>query len=157
MTSKLDDIDLAILGSLRENAKASIKDVAKKIGVHPNTLLQRLKKLENNGIITKYVAEVDYSKVGYDLHVIIMMKVRRGRAGDKEQMKELLRIKELEAVYATTGNWDLISVARVKNREHLLEVIQRIGKNPLITKTTSHLVLFAYKNPYQFNPFIEEI
>jgi len=156
MTNKLDEIDLAILASLRENAKASVKDLAKRIGVHPNTLLQRLKKLENNGIITKYVAEVDYAKVGYDLHVIIMMKVKRGRAGDMDQLKELLRIKELEAVYATTGTWDLVSVARVKNREHLLEVIQRLGKVPIITKTTSHLVLFAYKNPYQFNPFVQD-
>ncbi len=156
MTNKLDEIDLAILASLRENAKASVKDLAKRIGVHPNTLLQRLKKLENNGIITKYVAEVDYAKVGLDLHVIIMMKVKRGRAGDMDQLKELLRIKELEAVYATTGNWDLISVARVKNREHLLEVIQRLGKVPIITKTTSHLVLFAYKNPYQYNPFVQD-
>jgi len=150
---KLDKTDLTILGSLRKNSKASVKELARKIGIHPNTLLQRLKKLEKHKVITKYVAEVDYAKVGYDLHVVIMMKVKRGKAGDVDQVKDLIKIRELQSIYASTGLWDIIAIARVKNREHLLEVIQKIGSSPSVTKTTSHLVLYAYKSPQDFNPF----
>jgi DNA-binding Lrp family transcriptional regulator len=117
-------------------------------------MLQRLKKLEKNGVIKKYSAHVDYSKVDLDLHVIVMMKVRKGRAGDIEQLKDLIGIPELETLYATTGLWDLMGTVRVKNRQHLLDVVQRMGNSQIVTKTASHLVLFSYKDPQDFNPFI---
>jgi DNA-binding Lrp family transcriptional regulator len=153
MTKSFDEIDRKILAELTQNARIPAKTLAKKINCHPNTTLQRLRKLEKSGAIKKYTAQIDYQKVDYDLHVIIMMKARKGRAGDLAQLKDLLNIKEIEALYATTGLWDLMGTVRVRNREHLLEVIQRIGSTPLITKTASHLVLFTYKDPQDFNPF----
>jgi DNA-binding Lrp family transcriptional regulator len=153
MSKDVDSTDLKIISALQENSSESVKSLAKRLGVHPNTMLQRLKKLESSHIIKKYTAQIDYSKVGYDLHVLFMGKVRKGRAGDMAQLKDLLNIKEIEALYATTGSWDLMGILRVKNRDHLLEVIQQIGRNEIITKTASHLVLFTYKDPQDFNPF----
>ncbi|HID72597.1 TPA: Lrp/AsnC family transcriptional regulator, partial [Candidatus Micrarchaeota archaeon] len=129
------------------------KELARKLGIHPNTLLQRIKRLEKEGVIKKYMAKIDYGKVGYDLHIILMMRVRKGRAGDMDQLKDLLKVKELETLYATTGTWDLIGSCRVKNRKHLLKVIQRIGKNKIVMKTSSYLTLFSYKGAQDFNPF----
>jgi DNA-binding Lrp family transcriptional regulator len=151
--SKIDETDMKILSELSQNARIPAKALAKKINCHPNTLIQRLKKLEQSKMIKKYTAQIDYDQAGFDLHAIIMMKVRKGRAGDFEQLTDLLTIKEIEALYATTGVWDLMGTARVKNRQHLLEVIQKIGNCDIITKTASHLVLFTYKDPHDFNPF----
>ncbi|MFH1394322.1 MAG: Lrp/AsnC family transcriptional regulator [Candidatus Micrarchaeota archaeon] len=153
MRFKIDQTDIEILSELVDNAKTPTKELARKLGIHPNTLLQRIKRLEKEEVIKKYMAKIDYSKVGYDLHVILMMRVRKGRAGDLEQLKDLLKIKEIETLYATTGMWDLIGSVRVKNRQHLLDVIQRIGKNKIVTKTSSYLTLFAYKGAQDFNPF----
>jgi Lrp/AsnC family leucine-responsive transcriptional regulator len=153
MAKDLDEVDKAILSELASNARIPAKTLARQIRCHPNTMLQRLKKLETTGIIKKYTAQIDYGKVGYDLHVLFMAKVRKGRAGDLEQLKDLVAIKEIESLYATTGIWDLMGILRVKNREHLLEVLQKIGRNQIITKTASHLVLFTYKDPQDFNPF----
>lgn len=153
MVKELDEVDKAILSELSINARIPAKKLARQINCHPNTTLQRLKRLEALGIIKKYTAQINYGKVGYDLHVLFMAKVRKGRAGDMEQLKDLLTIKEIESLYATTGVWDLMGTLRVKNREHLLEVIQKIGRNQIITKTASHLVLFTYKDPQDFNPF----
>ncbi len=154
--SKLDEIDFSILSALRDDAKTQLKDLARELKVHPNTLLQRVRKLEKAGIIKKYTAEVDYAKTGIDLHVAIMMKVRRGRAGDMEQLSELINIKELETIYAVSGIWDVMAMCRVKNRKHLLEVIQKIGDHPIVTKTTSSIILFEYKSHGDFNPFVYE-
>lgn len=150
---ELDITDISILSYLRDDSKTPIKKMAKELGVHPNTLIQRIRKMEKTGVIKKYNAAVNYSKTGLDLTIMIMMKVRRGRAGDLDQLKELIKIKEIESIHATTGTWDVIALCRVKNRKHLLDVIQRIGDHPIVVKTTSSIVLFTYKRPEDYNPF----
>lgn len=151
--NKLDNTDIEIMSELIEDAKISTKILARKLGIHPNTLLQRIKRLENKGIIKRYVAQVDYKKVGYDLHVIVLMKVVRGKVGDPNQLKDISDIKEVEMLYATAGLWDLVASVRVRNRTHLLEVLQVLGNNKIVIKTASYLTLFTYKSPQEFNPF----
>jgi perosamine synthetase len=72
---------------------------------------------------------------------------------DNDQIADLVKLKEVQSLYATTGSWDLIAICRVKDRAHLLEVISEFGKNPIVLKTSSQLVLHTYKNPSDFNPF----
>jgi len=150
---ELDNLDFSILSYLRENSKTPIKKMAKELNIHPNTLIQRIKKMETSGVIRKYSAAVDYSKTGYDLHVVIMVKVRtRGKVGFGE-LKQLKSIKELETIYATTGLWDALLICRVKNRQHLLDVIKMIGDHPVVLKTSSSIILQCYKDSAEFNPF----
>jgi DNA-binding Lrp family transcriptional regulator len=78
--------------------------------------------------------------------------VKRGRAG-LEQLNELVSVKELEALYAATGLWDAIGFVRVRNRKHLLEVIEKIGDHPIVLKTSSSIILNTYKDPNEYNPF----
>lgn len=153
---KLDETDLSLLDQLRVNAKQPIKEIAKAIGVHHNTLLQRLKRLERLGVIRKYVASVDFQKTGLDLHVIILMKVISGRPGDTSQFKEILKMNELEALYATTGAWDAVSLWRVRNREHLNDIIRRMNGCKTISDTHTQIVLYPYKDSEDFNPFKNE-
>lgn len=153
MNSKLDKIDMKIVSALLENGRIPAKKLAAKLRIHPNTLLQRLKRLENSGVIQKYTVCVDFAKLGYDFHVIIMMEVGRGYEGKKEQLKEFLEIKEIEALYATSGVYGLMAICRVKNREHLLDLIHKLSKNPIVTRSISQLVLLPYKTPDGFNPF----
>ena len=126
MICKIDETDQMILCELRDNSKRPIRELAKKLHMHPNTVLQRIKKLEKEGIIRKYVAELDYKKMGYDIHVIVMIKVRKGRAGDKEQLNDITHIPQVQSLHAVTGAYDLIATVRVRNRDELLEVLRRI-------------------------------
>ena len=153
---KLDEIDWEILRMLRENSETPIKTMASRVKLHQNTLLQRIKRLKKDGVIIKYTAEVNYDLIGYDLIAIIMIKVRKGKAGDMEQLKNLFELNELESIYATTGVYDLITTCRVKNRDHLLSIIKTIGTNPIVIRTMSNLVLFPYKRPHEYNPFTEK-
>ncbi|MBD3210218.1 winged helix-turn-helix transcriptional regulator [Candidatus Micrarchaeota archaeon] len=150
--AELDYLDLSVLSYLREDSKTPIKKMAKDLSVHPNTLIQRIRKMEKTGVLKKYSACVDYSKAGYDLHILVMIKVKRGRAG-LDQLQGLTRIRELEAVYATTGLWDAIALCRVRNRKHLLDVIEEVGNHPIVLKTSSSIILNIYKDPDDFNPF----
>jgi len=153
MIKDMDKIDRMILSELINNGRIPAKQLADKIGIHPNTLLLRLKRLEKKKIIKKYAAYVDFTKAGYDLHVIVLIEVRRGHPGDIEQMKDLLNIREIEALYATTGLYDLVAICRVRNRQNMLEVLQKIGDNKFVTKSVTQIVLFPYRAPHEFNPF----
>ncbi len=154
---KIDQIDLSILASLRSDSKTQLNKLANKLHIHPNTILQRLRKLEKSGIIKKYIADIDFSKTGYDLQIVIMLKLKSGRAGDVNQLKDLLHIKEIEAVYAISGLWDVLALARVRNRNHFLTLIHKLATLPYITKTNSSIVLFEYKSPGDFNPYEHEL
>jgi DNA-binding Lrp family transcriptional regulator len=152
MKKLYDSTDLAILRELRDDCKRPVRELAKKLKIHPNTLLQRIKKLEKEKIIVKYMAEVDYHKIGYDLHAIIMGKVRKGRAGDPEQLADLTAIPEIQSLYAATGVYDIVALVKVKNRDQLVEVVRKIGENPIVIKTITQIILYGYKNPHEFNP-----
>ncbi|MBU0532059.1 Lrp/AsnC family transcriptional regulator [Candidatus Micrarchaeota archaeon] len=149
---ELDPLDMSILFHLRTNSKTPIKKMAKDLGMHPNTLIQRIKKMEKEGVIKKYSADIDYTKAGFDLHLMVLIKVKRGRVA-LDQLKELTRIAEIESIYATTGLWDAVAMCRVRNREHLLGVIEKIGDHPIVLKTSSSIVLYCYKSNDDYNPF----
>lgn len=155
MKKLYDSTDLAILRELRNDCKRPVRELAKKLKVHPNTLLQRIKKLEKEKIIVRYMAEVDFHKIGYDLHAIIMGKVRKGRAGDPDQLADLSSIPEVQSLYAATGAYDIVAIVKVRNRDQLVEVVRKIGENPIVVKTMTQIILYSYKNPHEFNPISE--
>jgi len=157
MQEKFDDIDFKILSELRKDCKRHISDIAKKLKMHPNTVLFRIKKLEKDGIILAYNAEVDYHKLGYDLHVLITIILPRGRVGDIEQLKKLSDIPEIQALYACTGSYDVVALAYVKNSEDLSRVLREIEDCKAVLRTDTHLMLYAYKSPYQYNPLKSKI
>lgn len=150
--SKHDKLDISILSELRKNCKQNLKQLAAKFGTHPNTLLQRIRKLEREGVIRAYQAEIDYSKLGYDLQAIIMIKMTKGMLHDPEIIEELARIPQIRALYGVTGAHDCVALISTKSKDDLVEVLQTIQSNKIVVKTITYLVLSAYKHPYEFNP-----
>lgn len=164
---KIDDIDKQILSEVSKNGRIPAKELARKLDVHHNTLLQRLKRLERSRVILKYTAEVDYDRLGYDLEVVIFLKVMKGIPhddtginglipGGQEKLDHLLNMKELKSFHAITGEWDVVSIWGARNKRHLSYIIKEVSSHPAITKTESHVILYTYKNSHQFNPFAKQ-
>jgi len=150
MVQKLDDLDRKILSQLLEDGRVSVRTLAEKIDVHPNTLTQRLKKLEKH-VIKNYSTNVDFTALEYDFHVAILMK-EDGRPGDVEEFRDILDMDELEAFYSTTGEWDILSLWRVKDKDHLMDLLVKITNHPRITRTLTNNILITYQSPRKFNP-----
>lgn len=73
----LDELDRHILGELQRDARrASSRDIAAKVSASPSTVRKRLQRLEDEGIVTAYRADVDYDRAGYDLHVQVVCTAR---------------------------------------------------------------------------------
>lgn len=149
---KRDKLDMLILSELRKNCKQNLKQLAAKFGTHPNTLLQRIRKLEREGVIIGYLAEVDYGKLGYDLQALIMIKMNKGMLHDPEIIRELGKIPQVKVLYGVTGSHDCVALISAKNKDELVEILQKIQSNRLVIKTMTYLVLSTYKSPHEFNP-----
>lgn len=156
MTKKFeaDDIDLAILRELREDSKQSLRKLSEKIRVHPNTIMQRIKKLEEEKVIIKYSVDIDYRKVGYDIHALVLIKVKKGIIGDMQQLIDVTSLPQIQALYAITGTYDILALLRAKDRDDMSEIIRKVQTNKIITKTNTFLIMYPYKQPYEFNPLL---
>ena len=156
MTKKFvaDALDLVILRELREDSKQSLRKLAEKIGAHPNTLMQRIKILEREKVIKKYSIDVDYRMIGYDMHALVLIRVKKGVIGDHTQLGDVVHLPQIQALYAITGTYDVAALLRAKDRDEMSDVLRKMQSNQIITKTHTLLIMHTYKQPYEFNPLL---
>ena len=154
MGLKIDETDNSILSELVENSKLSSKILAKKLKIHPNTLLQRVKRLEKNGIIKQYTTVVDYGKLGYGIHALIFLKVNMAR-GWEDSLRPLSKLPNILSFLLITGDADALVIAHVKDKDELAALMRKLQDNNVVNKTTTHLIVDSYKEPHEFNPLKE--
>ncbi len=153
MKNKVDTVDLMILRELRTDCKRPMRELAQKLRMHPNTLLQRIKRLEKAKLIRKYHADVDYKELGYDMHSIVMIKItKRGLERGEALLKEVSALPEVEFLYAVAGGADVIASVRARDRDDLVRILSKIQSDQQVLRTISYLVLVTYKESFQFNP-----
>jgi DNA-binding Lrp family transcriptional regulator len=152
MKNKVDTLDLMILRELRDDCKRPMRELAQKLRMHPNTLLQRIKRLEKSKIVRKYHADIDYKELGYDMHAVVMIKIKKSGLEDENLLKHITALPEIQSLYAVAGGADCVAVVKAKNRDDLVRILTKIQTEPAVLRTTSYLVLVTYKESYQFNP-----
>ena len=76
--TEIDAVDKRILNHLLDNGRDSYREIAKKMRLSPATVMKRVRALESKGVIKSYSAVLDYDKLGYDIHIIIDVRVARG-------------------------------------------------------------------------------
>ncbi len=149
-----DNIDRAILAEIVDDSNVRAKELARRLGIHPNTLLARLKRLRQNGTIVKSTAIVDYGKVGYSTEVLMLIKVRTGKDWE-ERLKPLARLPCIVSLMFITGEYDALAMARIRNDKELTEMVRKIQENDVVANTLTQVVLDHWKRPHEFNPFRE--
>lgn len=153
---KLDLIDKKILAALVENSKIMSKELSRKLRIHPNTLLQRLKKLEKTGVIKKYQAIVDFPKVDKMMQVLMFMRVNMEKPWE-DALKPTARFPEIVSFSLITGDYDILVIARVKDEAHLADLMRRMQMTKVVLKTTTYLIVGHYKQPHEYNPLKDEL
>lgn len=143
MIQKIDDLDIKIIKKLQKNARESFRDLADKLNVAEGTIYNRINKLQNLGIIQGYIPKIDFSKLGYDLVVLIGMSVRGGHLLEIE--KKIALEKNVSAVYDVTGEYDAIIIANFKTRSELNKFVKKILAMKYVKRTYTMLVLNVVK------------
>ena len=144
---KLDDIDKKILDILQDNGRITNADLASQIGLSPPPMLERVKKLERNGVIRKYVALVDPQKVGKSIIVFASVTLARHRIKSIDQVREEFRnCPEILECYSITGEEDYLLKVAVKDiADYENFMFHRLAKIPAISRIKSFVVLSTVK------------
>jgi DNA-binding Lrp family transcriptional regulator len=138
-----DAIDRIILEELMRDSRTPVRVLAEKAAVSVGTIVNRIRHLEDKGIIKGYTINVDYKALGQDIVVITRMKIAKGRYPEVAQ--ELVPEKNIITLYNITGEYDAVMISRFKDREALDTFLKRIQSHPYVDKTNSVLVLKASK------------
>ena len=139
----IDEKDREIINAIIENSKLSYREIGQKIGVSAVTIMNRVKELEKIKAIKSYTAEIDYEKFGYDVQVLIHMRIAKGRLFDVEQ--KIAVIKGVFAVYDVTGNFDAIIIAKFKNRRMMDAFLKKIQTFDFVERTETNIILNTIK------------
>lgn len=147
LSALTEETDVKILKVLLSEAKLSNRQIAKRVGVSVNTVISRIRKMEEKGIIKGYTVLLDHERLGYDLTVITEITVSEGRLLEME--KEIAKIPNVCAVYDVTGLIDAVVVAKFRNREELSKFTKGLLSLPFIERTNTHLVLTTVKEEHK--------
>jgi DNA-binding Lrp family transcriptional regulator len=142
----LDEIDEKVLNEYLEDSRRSVREIARRVGVAPGTVVTRMKKLEQEGVIKKYTVQLDSEKLGYDLTAIIECTISGGMM--VEAGEAITKFSNTRAVYNVTGDSDVLVIAKFKNRSELSDFTKKLLKLPNLERTKTHLALITLKENF---------
>jgi len=105
----LDQMDLSILKLLQENARITVKEISENVHLSTTPVHERIKRMEESGVIKQYATLVDHSKVKKGLMVICYVSLRQHskEAGDKF-IRAILELNEVIECYNISGEFDFM-------------------------------------------------
>lgn len=144
----MDDMDARILKALQENARLKQSDLAKDLGVAQSTLLERVRRLEENGFIRGYRALIDAEKIGLQVQAFITLVLHRHDADVIRAFEESLNaIPNIRACYHLTGRFDYLLHVGVSDLKALGDLIKtKIARLPGVG-TSETFVVFSEVKP----------
>ena len=138
---ELDAIDRKLMASLRENSRLPVSQLASMLDIPRTQVYARLERLENEGIIDGYTVRMGqaYSKSRLRAHVMIKTLPRLCQ----EVEVSLADISEISAIYAISGEYDIIVLVEAPDSIEMNELINRIGLLDGVERTTTSVILAA--------------
>ncbi len=146
MSVSLDKIDREILIRLQKNARKSFAEIAREIGVSEATVHIRVKRLRKNGVIRGFYTILAPEKIGERLTVFILLKSVPSEY--ENVLKEIIKIPKVYEVHDVTGEYYAIIKARVRDKEELAQLLDKLGAIKGVTSTETLLVLRTLKEEY---------
>ena len=142
-TKLLDDLDVAILRRLNQDARKSFRDIARELEVSISTVSNRVKRLESEGIILGYAPLLDEKKLGYDVLAVIGIRISKGKL--LEVQRKIAREDKVVEVYDVTGEYDSVIIARFRNTKELDAFIKKLVAMENVERTYTQVVLNVVK------------
>lgn len=140
----MDNMDIKILKSLRKNARLTASSISEEIGLSVSAVIERIKKLENSGVIKGYTIDVDQAKMGNTM--VALMDVSLKHPDYYDGFVELVKENDsIEACYYQTGEFDFVLRIVTDNTEGLDNVYKVIKGYEGVANTETHIVLRTIK------------
>jgi Lrp/AsnC family leucine-responsive transcriptional regulator len=141
---KLDETDIQILKTLQKDARESASHIAEKVNVSVPTVIERIRKLQENGVILGFQTAIDPGSIGLDVSAIITII-----SGSSQYYKEVTiaaeETPEVVQCFSTTGNGSHMLYVVTKNSNTLEELLRKIQSWPGVARTETQIILSSYK------------
>lgn len=138
-------LDREIAEALKGKERINLSKVADKVNISLSTLHDRVKSLEDRGIIVGYTAVLEKEKLGFGAAAILMLNVNSEK-GVENIAKQLATIPDIEDVYEVGGEPDLIATVWAPSLEQLREFInEKVSKIDGVEDVTPVMLLRIYK------------
>jgi Lrp/AsnC family transcriptional regulator, leucine-responsive regulatory protein len=143
----VEDLDLKIVRLLAGDGRMSFTDLGRATGLSTSAVHQRVKRLEQRGVIRGYVAQIDYEQL--NLPMTAFISIRPMDPGQPDDSPDRLRdIEEIESCWSVAGDESYILKVRVPTPGHLEDLLARIrGAANVSTRTT-----IVLSTPYESRP-----
>ncbi|MFD7555112.1 MULTISPECIES: Lrp/AsnC family transcriptional regulator [unclassified Streptomyces] len=144
----MDELDAAIIRNLQLNARQSNRELARRVGVAPSTSLERVRILEEQGVITGYRAELDLAALNRDYQAFVAAQVRPlNRAVITAFEESVGKLPEVLGVFVVAGSDDFLIHVAVQNNEALHAfLMDRLSQRREIVGFRT-IVIFRHSSP----------
>lgn len=146
MKHQVDDVDVKILNLLIDNGRISYADIAKEVGMKSPSVIERIKKLEAEGIIKGYTADISYKRLGYDIVAFIGVSVDNAQhiTDFEDNMQHF--DSDIVECHHVTGDFTMLLKVITRNTSTLSALIKKIRNIPGVQKTNTILVFSSLLN-----------
>lgn len=150
-TVVLDSLDREIITLLAEDARLSVRAIARELGRSPGAISERLTRLEAGGVIVGYYADIDFSRLGY-MHTLLGVRLASDDLLDS-CVDAILSLDEIKRVWVVTGSWALMAEAHVRDTAHLRQLLQNLMRGIAgVQHTEAMIVLDSASGPLRAAP-----
>jgi Lrp/AsnC family leucine-responsive transcriptional regulator len=143
----VEETDRAIVAALSADGRLSYTDLADKVGLSVSAAHQRVRRLEQRGVIKGYVARVDYEAIGLPLTAFVAIRPLDSAAPD-DAPQRLAGLPEVESCYSVAGEDFYLLLVRVRSPGDLERLLQEIRSAANVTTRTTVVL----STPYESRP-----
>jgi Lrp/AsnC family leucine-responsive transcriptional regulator len=152
----IDGIDAEIAAILQENARTSNAEIAQQVDLAPSAVFERIRKLEERGVLRGFRADVDPRAAGLPLLAFVFVRSNE-RGGAVTTAQKLARIPEVLEVHQVAGEDCFLVKVRAADTEALGRLLhERFGSIPAVTSTRTTIVLETVKESTALPLGVEE-
>ena len=139
-TLSVDGTDWGIVEALQEDARLTWAELGRRVNLSPPAVAERVKRLEDQGVIKGYRAEVDLARLGLPMQAVI--RIATANSAECTNLGGRLReVPEVLECYRVTGSDSYVIRVALRSMEHLEELLERVA--PTYGDTITAMVLSA--------------
>jgi len=139
----IDELERKIVRSMNQNARRSFREIAKDVGTSATAVINKVRRLEDSGVIKGYIPVISAEHFGLDLMALIALRITKGKLLETQQ--KISEDRRVAAVYDITGEWDSMIIGKFRGRDDLNNFIKGVLSLPFVDRTVTHIVLNVVK------------
>ena len=131
--------DRKIIDKLKQNSRSTVRDIAKKTGIRPSTVHQRIMRMSSGGVIEKFTVKLDNKAAGENFIVFMQIMTKR------DLPETFFADRHIKEVFGITGEYDLLLKLKFRDIEEFNKFVIGLRKNTSIAKTVTSIATITLK------------